>query len=241
MAINLPHWLVEVVDFLGFNWPEVDEDQMAQGAQHLRQWADATDALNRTTHQRVHVDVAAVYQAQSYATLVEAWGQGSKKHMDELIEVARLVADAIDVLAAGVVAMKGKVLVQLGLAAGEFAADQAASVATLGLAETALPVLYEVQNRLLNAILQEFENEVVDYVIDHTIGPLLERVGVAVERLAFTEIAGMALGPSTQTVNVDTAEMKRHAGLIRQDAITHQSNGRQLVGRLDSLNYTTGG
>lgn len=241
MAMNLPHWLVEVVDFLGFNWPEIDEDQMHDAAAHLRDWANQTSDLNKGIHQRVTVDVAAVYQSQSYFALVEAWGQGSKKHMDELIEIARGIADGIDLLADGVVAMKTKVIVQLGIAAGEFVADQAASVATLGLAETALPLLYEVQNRLLNMILQEFENEVVDYVIDHTIGPMLDRVADKLERLAFAEIAGAAIGPMPPGLNMDTTEMRRHAGLIQQNALDHQSNGRQLTGRLDSLNYSTGG
>ncbi|NUR64026.1 MAG: hypothetical protein HOV87_36015 [Catenulispora sp.] len=241
MAINLPHWLVEVVDFLGFNWPEIDEDQMREAARHLRDWASHTEELNRGTHQRIQVDVAEVYQSQSYLALAEAWGNGSKAHMDELIEIAKDVATAIDLLADGVVAMKGKVIVQLGLAAGEFVADQAASVATLGLAETALPLLYEVQNRLLNAILQEFENEVVDYVIDHTIGPLLERLGDKMEKLLFTEVAGAAIGPGPNGLTLDTEAMRYHAGLIQQDAMNHQQHGRNLVNGLGSLNYATGG
>lgn len=40
MAIMLPHWLAEVVDFLGFNWPEIDEDQIREAATHLRGFAD---------------------------------------------------------------------------------------------------------------------------------------------------------------------------------------------------------
>jgi hypothetical protein len=241
MAINLPHWLVEVVDFLGFNWPEIDEDQMREAADHLRDWANHTEELNRTTHQRINVDLADVYQSQSYLALVEAWGNGSKAHMDELVEIARGVATAIDLLADGVVAMKGKVIVQLGIAAGEFVADQAASVATLGLAETALPLLYEVQNRLLNMILQEFENEVVDYVIDQTIGPLLDRLADKMEKLLFTEVAGAAIGPGPNGVKLDTEAMRHHAGLIQQDAANHQQHGRNLVNGLSSLNYGTGG
>ncbi|GAA2024754.1 hypothetical protein GCM10009839_23310 [Catenulispora yoronensis] len=241
MAMNLPHWLVEVVDFLGFNWPEIDEDQMRDAAKHLRDWADHTEELNRGTHQRITVDVAAVYQSQSYLTLAQAWGEGSKKHMDELVEIARGVATAIDLLADGVVAMKAKVLVQLGLASAEFIADQAASVATLGLAETALPLLYEAQNRLLNAIMQEFENEIVDYIIDHTIGPLLERLGDKLERLAFQEVTGAVLGSGPGTLKLDTDEMRRHAGMIQDDAMNHQLHGRNLVNGLGSLNYATGG
>lgn len=32
MAINLPHWLVDIMGVLGFNWPEIDEDQLREAA-----------------------------------------------------------------------------------------------------------------------------------------------------------------------------------------------------------------
>ena len=40
MSISLPHWFVEVVDLLGFLWPEIDEDQLVEAGRHLREYAE---------------------------------------------------------------------------------------------------------------------------------------------------------------------------------------------------------
>lgn len=59
----------------------------------------------KSTDQLIHGDMAEVYKAQSYSALVESWSGQTKGHMETLIEVSRLFADALDVAAEGVVAM----------------------------------------------------------------------------------------------------------------------------------------
>ncbi len=241
MAINLPHWLVEIMGVLGFSWPEIDEDQLREAGKHLRIYAEACEKSHDKTHGIVTSDLQQVYAAQSYTALVQVWGQQSSGHMKALIEGCRLLADGLDVAALGVEGMKGEVIVQLGVAAAEFVADQAAAVATFGIAEAAEPVLIEAQNRLLNAIMQKFESEVVGALVNATIGPIKERIDQAAEKLLFTEIAGAITGGPPPGLKLDTGAMRTHGDSIKREADANVNGGRDFGNKVGALTFTTGG
>ena len=241
MAINLPHWLVEIMGILGFNWPEIDEDQLREAGRHLRSYADECEQSHDRTHGVIHNDLQQVYTAQSYTALVQTWGEQTSGHMKELIEVCRLLADGLDLAAIGVEGMKGEVIVQLGIAAAEFAADQAAAVATLGIAEAAEPVLIEAQNRILNAIMQRFESEVIGALVERTIGPIEERIDAAVQKLIFQEVAHLAVGGPVPTLKLDTAAIKAHGDRMAGEADKNVNGGRDFSNKVGALTFTTGG
>src|SRR2546429_631776 len=98
MSINLPHWLAEVVTLVGFNWPEIDEDQLRDAAKGLRQYADKCQQSHDVTHGIVNGGLQQAYAAQSYTALA----QQSQGHMSTLIDACRMVADGLEVAAVGV-------------------------------------------------------------------------------------------------------------------------------------------
>ncbi|MEU2354889.1 hypothetical protein ABZ599_18295 [Streptomyces misionensis] len=241
MSINLPHWLAEVVNILGFNWPEIDEDQLREAARHLREYAHECKSSHDVTHKVVSSDLQRVYAAQSYTALAELWGGQTQEHMNKLIEACHLLADGLDVAAVGVEAMKDECLVQLGIAAVELMGDQVGAVFTLGLSEAAAVAEIELQNRLLNGILQRFEQEVIGALVDKLIGPLKEQVDHAVEKLLLEEVGHLALGGPPSSLKVDTATMRTHAQTIMQQAEANVTGGRAFSGKISSLTFTTGG
>lgn len=241
MAINLPHWLVEIVDALGFNWPEIDEDQLREAGKHLRSYADECQLSHDRTHGIVNSDLKAVYTAQSYTTLAQVWGDQSSRHMQELIEACRMLADGLEVAAVGVEGMKGKVIAQLAIAAAEFVADQAAAAATFGIAEAAVPALLALQNRIINGILDEFEAEVIGALVSKTITPITEKVDQSVQRLLFAEVGDLAIGGPPPTLALDTHAMRTHAAAIRSEGEANLSGGRDFSNKVGALTFTTGG
>lgn len=240
MSINLPHWLAEVVNILGFNWPEIDEDQLREAAKHLRTYAHGCQQSHDTTHKVVTGDLKEAYAAQSYTALAELWGQQSKGHMKTLIEACHILADGLDVAALGVEGMKDECIVQLGIAAGELIGDQVGAVFTLGLSEAAALAEIELQNRLLDGILQRFESEVIGALVDRLIGPLKEQVDEAVEKLLFEEVGHLTLGGPPPKLQLDTAAMRRHADTIAKQAEANISGGRSFQTAVTGLTFTTG-
>lgn len=240
MAINLPHWLVEIVGVLGFNWPEIDEDQLREAGKHLRTYADQCEQSHNTAHGVITGKLQEAYAAQSYTTLAQIWSEQSSGHMKDMIDACRVFAEALDIAAIGVEGMKGEVIAQLVIAAGEFVADQAAAVVTFGIAEAAEVVFVEAQNKIISAIMQRFESEVAGKLVDSAIGPVLERIDAAAQRLLFME-AGRITGGPPPVLKLDTAAMRGHAGTLTTEADANMQNGRTFRNRTGALTFRTGG
>lgn len=241
MSINLPHWLAEVVNLLGFNWPEIDEDQLHDAARELRSYAQQCEDSHNTTHRVVTGDLPQVYAAQSYTALAQAWAGQTSGHMRTLITVCRDLAEALDIAGDGVTVMKDACLTQLAIASAELIGDQIAAVATLGLSEAAAAAEIEVQNRLMNGILQRFEQEVIGVLVSKVTGPLKEQMDAAVEKLLFAEVAHVAVGGAPPGLKIDTAAMRGHGDTILTQAEQNLSGGKAFGNRVTALTFTTGG
>ncbi|MGH3831896.1 MAG: hypothetical protein ACRDRS_15860 [Pseudonocardiaceae bacterium] len=241
MAIELPSWLTWTLDVFGFYWPGLNEDHFNDAATYLRQYAkDAAGSID-STHRRV-ADVRQVYDSGSYEALLNEWGSQTRSHMQTLVEGCHYLADGLDIAAEGIVAMKAKVIVQLGIAAAEFAADQAAAVATAGIAEAALPVLIAATNRLINGLLTQLEQEVLGHFVEKVLGPVQAEVERAVAKLTYQQSAGALLGPEgTGGIKADTEHMRVHAEAIHREGEGASSGGARLAGKLSGLSFATGG
>ncbi|MFC8723470.1 WXG100 family type VII secretion target, partial [Kitasatospora sp. NPDC057198] len=114
---------------MGLNWPDVDEDELREWAQHVREFGrgmreshDDTDALLK--------NLGGAFEGASYEAMLSRWGQASGSHMTVLINGCEVLATALEVAAEGVLVAKGVVIAQLVAMAAEMAAAAAAAVAT---------------------------------------------------------------------------------------------------------------
>jgi hypothetical protein len=240
LAINLPHWLAEVINVLGFDWPEIDEDQLREAAGHLRKYAHAAERSHDHSHKIVTGALQEVYASQSYTALAEAWASQSSKHMKELIEACRMLATALDDAAIGVEVMKDKCIVQLGIAAGELGMDIAASAVTLGLSDLAAAAEIEIQQRVMNGIMQNFEREVVSILVGKITGPIKEKIDHSVEKLLFAEITHGALGGPAPKMKLDYDGILGHANTIKGESKGNLDGGRTLRHHTGHLTFKTG-
>lgn len=192
MAIELPGELVWVMNLLGLNWPQANEDKVREFGGHVRDFGRNLDSV----HQAVNTTIQQVgrhYQADSYEALAANWARMSNDHMQELVEVCEVAAVALEVAADVIIAAKLSVITELGIMAAEFVADQAAAVVTLGAAEAAEALLVEATKKIVNALLQQVEQQLISELIEKTLGPLEATVERAVSGLVF-KAAESALG-----------------------------------------------
>ncbi|MBM4793499.1 hypothetical protein HXP44_15895 [Streptomyces sioyaensis] len=226
MAIELPDELVWVLDLLGLNWPQVNEDKVREFAGHVRHFATNLDS----THEKASVTIrqmAEHYQADSYEQLAQRWTKMSSGHMSELVEVCGTVATVLDVAADAIVAAKLAVITELGIMAAEFVAAQAAAVATLGAAEAAEALLIEATKRIVNRLLQELEDRIIGQLVEQAIGPLEQVVERAVSGLVFKGVqaaldgvapAGGAAGGAGSQFRIHPEELLRHSAKLHGHA-----------------------
>ncbi|AUG78624.1 hypothetical protein CFP65_3844 [Kitasatospora sp. MMS16-BH015] len=184
MSIELPGELVWVMNLLGLNWPDVDEDELRAWAGHVREFAAGLQGAHDDTHAMVQ-GLAASYQGASYEALVDRWSRASAEHHTVLIDCCGVLATGLELAADGIVVAKGAVIAELVAMAAEFAAEQAAAVATLGLAEAANVVIVEAGKRVVNAILQQIEQEIIGQLVSMAIEPFQAEIEKAVGGLVF--------------------------------------------------------
>ncbi|MFE2430606.1 WXG100 family type VII secretion target [Streptomyces sp. NPDC059373] len=194
MAIELPEEVVSLLQFIGINWPNVNEDKVREFATHVRDFATNVDQTHQDSTASIK-KMADVYQGASYDALLAKWGQMSSTHMSELITACHTVATALDAAADVIVAMKGAAIAELIALAASFVADQAAAVATFGLAEAAEALIVEAAEKAVNYLEQQLEQYIIGEVIEAAVNPLIEVVGRSVSGLMF-QAAESALGVS---------------------------------------------
>ncbi|MGW5820542.1 WXG100-like domain-containing protein [Streptomyces noursei] len=194
MAIELPGQVVSFLQFIGVNWPDINEDKVREFGSHVRDFAQKVDNTHKDSTSTIN-QLKNVYQGASYEALLAKWGQMSDSHMTELVNACHTVADALDIAADTIVAMKLEAIAELTVLAITFIADQAAAVATLGIAEAAEALVIEAAEKLMDYLVQQLEQYIIGQVIEAAIDPLLETVGKAVGGLVF-QAAESALGVS---------------------------------------------
>ncbi|MER7988170.1 WXG100 family type VII secretion target [Streptomyces noursei] len=148
MAIELPGQVVSFLQFIGVNWPDINEDKVREFGSHVRDFAQKVDDAHRDSTSTIN-PLEDVYQGASCEALLAKWGQLSDSRMTELVNACHTVADALDIAADTIVAMKLEATVELTVLAIAFIADQAAAVATLGLAEAAEALVIEAAESAL--------------------------------------------------------------------------------------------
>jgi A nuclease of the HNH/ENDO VII superfamily with conserved LHH len=137
MSVMLDGKLVFVLNLVGFNWPQADEDKLKESARHWREYASELEYVIADST-RILNQIRAENSGESIDALEQHWQQFGE-HLRQAHDAAGVVAEVLDGFALMVEALKVAVLVQLGILAAELAATTGAAFLTFGLAEAAAP------------------------------------------------------------------------------------------------------
>ncbi|MFE0457946.1 WXG100 family type VII secretion target [Kitasatospora sp. NPDC058965] len=241
MAIELPDEVVSMLQFIGVNWPQVNEDKVREFATHVRTFATNVHETHQDSTATVK-QLSEVYQGASYDALIRRWSELSNSHMNDLVTACHAVADALDVAAGVIVGMKLQAIEELTLMAITFVADQAAAVATFGLAEAGLLLLEEAATGVVNYLEQQLEQYIIGQVIEAAITPLAEVVGNAVSGLVYKGAeAAMGLpddGGTPTHFSIHPQAMLVHADTMHGHAETVAAHAEDLRGKLAQVDFS---
>ncbi|WP_347232809.1 WXG100 family type VII secretion target [Streptomyces sp. CT34] len=244
MAIELPDEVVSFLQFIGVNWPNVNEDKVREFASHVRDFAQKLDDTHKDSTATIH-QLAEVYQGASYEALLAKWGQLSNGHMTELVNACHTVATALDIAADTIVAMKVEAIGELIVLAITFVADQAAAAVTLGIAEAAEALVIAAGKKLVNFLEQQLEQYIIGQVIEAAINPLVDVVGKAVSGMVF-QAAESALGvPATggsgggagASFSIHPEELHKRAETLRGHAQTVASHAAEFESKAAGVSF----
>lgn len=242
MAIEIPSEVALFLNFLGFPYPDVNEDHVRELADQVRAFAEQV----QTTHAAatgVINDMGSVYSGYSYEQLVAAWARMSATNMADLDQACQVVATALDAAAVVIVTVKIAVLTELAALAIAYATVMAASVATSGLSATMGPAITAAARRLLVAMEQTLLSYILAEVIGRAIEPLEETVARVVNGFAY-EATRRALGvpaatEHAPTLYIDPEEVLNYARILEKHAADIIGHAEEFAERTAELDFTT--
>ncbi|MBZ4322192.1 YwqJ-related putative deaminase [Streptomyces huiliensis] len=160
-----------MLDLIGVNWPNVDEDDYREMAKSLRGFAtdvdtgrgDSNVALNR---------LISTNRGEMTEAIEAHVRKLNGKHLHNLAEAGRLLAGGLDAAAVVVAGAKGAAIVQLGILAAEVATAQAAAPLTLGLSELGALAGVGITRTVVKRILKGAAEAAVQEVMSVVTGPV---------------------------------------------------------------------
>lgn len=226
MAIDdLPLPVVNFLNVIGVPWPYIDEDQVIRFATFVRQFATALESTHADATRTV-ADIASAYKGSATDAMTSGWAKLSARHVDELVDGCHVLADALDVAAGYIIAQKAEaVAVLIGMAAA-FVADQAAAVATAGVAEVAVPLIIEGAERLVKSLVMDLEQHVVGKVVEAAAKPLFAKIEDAFSGLDWSQSGAQVAEADGISLDAVTAlehigKLQSHAGVLREHGATY--------------------
>jgi hypothetical protein len=234
-ADDLPGPVVTFLNVLGVDWPYINEDQVCQFATMVREFGQAVEQ----THEDSTVAIqkfARAYQGSSTEALQSGWTHLSTQHVTEIVDGCQVLAAALDMGADFIVAQKAEAVVQLGIMAAEFIADQAASIFTLGLAEAAVPVIIEAGKLLVQTLKQQIIQMILGDVIAAAAKPLFAKVEQMLAGLDWSNAPGGGSNAGS-SFSIDFTEARGQVGLLRAHAETMRGHAQTLGSGLDRLTF----
>ncbi|WP_309066691.1 WXG100-like domain-containing protein [Microbacterium sp.] len=186
----LPNELIWVMDKLGLEWPDVDEDEVRKAAVLVRGYRDDMETLVQTADRRINGEIAAAMRGQAGTAHVTAWNRNRSENVQQLIDLLGPAASGIDLAADIVFALKMKVIAEVTLtlvqlvpllAAGPFGAGGAA-------------VLILARKKLFSALMEATLEKVIDEVLPLALEPLAEQVPGLVAAMLDAPVVEGAVG-----------------------------------------------
>lgn len=171
MGVVLPDKLAFVLDLIGVNWPNVDEDDYREMAKSLRGFATDVDAGRGDSNVALN-RLISTNRGEMTEAIEGHVRKLNGKHLHNLAEAGRLLAGGLDAAAVVVAGAKGAAIVQLGILAAEVATAQAAAPFTLGLSELGALGGVAVTRTVVKRILKGAAEAAVQEVMSVVTGPV---------------------------------------------------------------------
>lgn len=240
MAMNIPGELAWVLDMLGYEWPQLDEDEIRRAAAIVRQFKIDLEGSIEEAHRYISDDVTGALSAQTAQSYVSAWNTTRESHMNQLVGLLDPAAQGIEIFADAVVALKIKVIAELTITAAQIAEAAATAVVTLGASAAVNAGIIALRKKALDIA--------TDLAVGELAGKLLELVTDPLTNVASSLATAILDAPLVEGAMGDVAEYKadldaleRTAGDLNRTANDQERLGHDFIAQISALDIFTAG
>lgn len=193
MGMMLPNELVWVMEKLGFEWPDIDEDEVTKGATLVRNFGTELEGVVQAIDRKMNGDVAGSMRGQTGPATLGAWNANRSQNLQKLIDIMPPAAVAMDVGAAAILGLKIKVIVDVTTTLVALVAMLTNPVTAVG----AGPMLL-IKKRLLNAAVDIAVEQVINQVAPMAIEPMAEQLPAVIDAILSAPMVEAAVGDSDE-------------------------------------------
>ena len=232
MGMMLPNELIWIMEKLGFEWPDVDEDELRRGAGIVRVFTDELEGKLQVMDRKVNGDLAAAMRGQAGPAYVGAWNANRSQNLQKLLDVLGPVPVGTEIAAEVVFGLKMKVIVDVTTTMIALVGMLTNPITAVG----AGPMLL-IKKRLLNAAVDIVIEQVLNQVLPMVIEPLVEQLpGIIMAALDSPIVEAVAGDPDE--FYADLQALEQAEGEMEQHASDIESLTDRLMSDLSSLNLT---
>lgn len=237
MGMMLPDPLVWIMDKLGFDWPDLDEDEIHKAATLVRGFHLDLSATIDAIDRRVSVDMLEASQSAGTLAVADAWNQTRSGHMQQLVDAMDPAATGVDLFADAVLAVKIKVIADVTLTAAQVAAALASAVVTFGAGAGVAAALLLARKAALKVVMDIAIEELMGQVLPMVITPLIEEIPALASAIMDAPVVSGAV-TELSNVRVDMVAMQQAADDLETAATDLETVTGQFLSDLEALNFT---
>ncbi|MEU1745344.1 hypothetical protein [Micromonospora arida] len=163
MGLQLPGELITALGWLGYTWPEADEEKIFEMGQAWLAFGGTVDAATGQAGSAATA-VWSQHSAESLQAFQKWWtdAESGPGTLPGYSQAATLVGTGLIICAAIVLALKIQVIVQLAILAFEVAQAIATAVATFGASLLEIPIFQMITREIVGLLIDRVLSELMD-------------------------------------------------------------------------------
>jgi hypothetical protein len=193
VGMMLPNELVWVMEKLGFEWPDIDEDEVRKGATLVRNFGSDLEDVIQAVDRKVNGDIAGAMRGQTGPATMGAWNANRSQNLQQLVDIMPPASQAMDIGADAIFALKMKVIVDVTSTLVTLVAMLTNPLTAMG----AGPMLL-IKKKLLNAAVDIAVEQLLNQLAPMAIEPLAEKLPAVIDAILDAPMVEGQVGDSDE-------------------------------------------
>lgn len=193
MGLMLPNELVWVLEKLGFEWPDIDEDEVRKGSLLVRSFGTDLEDVIQAIDRQMNGDIAGAMRGETGPATLGAWNANRSQNLQKLVDIMPPAASAMDIGADAILALKMKVILDVSTTLIALVAMLSNPVSAVG----AGPMLL-IKKKLLNAAVDIAVEELLGQLLPMAIEPMLEQAPAVVAAILDAPVVESVVGDTNE-------------------------------------------
>ncbi|WP_300267003.1 hypothetical protein [Microbacterium sp.] len=189
----LPNELIWVMEKLGFEWPDIDEDEVRRGATLVRNLGTDLESVIQAVDRKMNGDIATILRGQTGPATVSAWNTNRSQNLQKLIDIMPPAATAMEVGADVIFGLKMKVIFDVTSTMVTLVAMLTNPITAAG----AGPMLL-IKKKLLNAAVDIVVEQLLEQLAPMVIEPMAEQLPAVIDAILDAPVVESVAGDSDE-------------------------------------------